>query len=102
MAAYETAPRARWFRDLRSALNEPEFQKDVEQDPSLNYMLRNTISLTMFGGSKQTNVIPAEAWANLDVRLLPGEDPQAFLTLVNKAVNDPNVTVQPLRKEQFQ
>ncbi len=102
MAAYETPQRARWFRNLRASLKEPGFQREVEQDPSLNYMLRDTISLTMFGGSKQTNVIPAEAWANLDVRLLPGDDPQAFLTLMRKVVSDPEVTVEPLRKEQFQ
>jgi acetylornithine deacetylase/succinyl-diaminopimelate desuccinylase-like protein len=102
MAAYETPQRARWFRNLRQSVKEPAFQKEVEQDASLNYMLRNTISLTMFGGSKQTNVIPGEAWANLDVRLLPGDDPQAFLALMKKVVDDPNVSVEPLRKEQFQ
>lgn len=102
MAAYETPQRARWFRNLRQSLKDPAFQKEVEHDPSLNYMLRDTISLTMFGGSKQTNVIPAEAWANLDVRLLPGDDPQAFLALMKKVVDDPEVTVEPLRKEQFQ
>ena len=102
MAAYETPQRARWFRNLRQSLKEAAFQREVEQDPSLNYMLRDTISLTMLGGSKQTNVIPAEAWANLDVRLLPGDDPQAFLTLMKKVVDDPEVTVEPLRKEQFQ
>ena len=102
MAAYETPQRARWFRNLGQAVKDPEFQKEVEQDSSLNYMLRNTISLTMLGGSKQTNVIPAEAWANLDVRLLPGDDPQAFLASLRKVVDDPNVTVEPLRKEQFQ
>ena len=41
--------------------------------------LRDTIALTMLGGSQQTNVIPPEAWANLDVRLLPGDDPKEFL-----------------------
>lgn len=102
MAAYETPQRARWFRNLRQSLKDPVFQKEVEQDPSLNYMLRDTISLTMFNGSKQTNVIPAEAWANLDVRLLPGDDPQAFLALMKKVVDDAEVSVEPLRKEQFQ
>ena len=102
MAAYETPQRARWFRNLRQSLKDPAFQKEVEADPSLNYMLRDTISLTMLNGSKQTNVIPAEAWANLDVRLLPGDDPQAFLALMKKVVDDPDVTVEPLRKEQFQ
>jgi len=102
MAASENPQRARWFRNLRAALKDPEFQKAAEDDPSLNYMLRDTISLTMLGGSQQTNVIPTEAWANLDVRLLPGDDPQAFLALLAKIVGDPNVSVEPLRKEQFQ
>ena len=102
MAANESPRRAKWLRNLRQSLKDPEFQKEVEQDPSLNYMLRNTISLSMMGGSKQTNVIPAEAWANLDVRLLPGDDPQAFVATLRKVVDDPNVTVEPLRKEQFQ
>ena len=41
-----------------------------------NAILRNTISLTALQGSNKTNVIPAEASAELDIRLLPGTDPQ--------------------------
>ena len=62
-------------------------------------MLRDTISLTMLGGSQQTNVIPPEAWANLDVRILPGGDPKAVLAAVRRVVNDPNVTIEPLYAE---
>jgi acetylornithine deacetylase/succinyl-diaminopimelate desuccinylase-like protein len=61
----------RQFRNIRQAVEHKRFRDEVERDESLNYMLRNTISLTMLGGSEQTNVIPPEAWANLDVRLLP-------------------------------
>ncbi len=96
-AAYEPPARARQFRNLRQAVRDKQFQQEVEQDGSLNYMLRNTISLTMLGGSQQTNVIPGEAWANLDVRLLPGEDPQQFLELVRRVVGDSNVSVEPLK-----
>jgi len=53
----------------------------------------------MLGGSQQTNVIPPDAWANLDVRLLPGEDPKPFLESIRKVVNDPNVTVEPQNTE---
>jgi len=53
----------------------------------------------MLGGSAQTNVIPPEAWANMDVRLLPGEDPKAFLESIRQVVNDPNVTVEPQNAE---
>jgi acetylornithine deacetylase/succinyl-diaminopimelate desuccinylase-like protein len=51
------------------------------------------------GGSEQTNVIPPEAWANLDVRILPGENPQALLEQIRKVVDDPNVTVEPMNAE---
>ena len=97
MAAYEPPARARQFRHLRQAVRDKQFQQEVEQDESLNSMLRNTISLTMLGGSQQTNVIPGEAWANLDVRLLPGEDPQQFLELVRRVVADTNVSIEPLK-----
>ena len=43
-----------------------------------NFLVRNTISITMLSGSKQTNVIPNAATCNLDVRLLPGEPPEDF------------------------
>ena len=71
----------------------------MEKDESLNFLLRDTISLTMMGGSEQTNVIPPEAWANLDVRILPGGDPKAVLEAVRRVVNDPNVSVEPLNRE---
>lgn len=96
MAPYETPERAKKFRNLRQALQDPAFQQQVDHDESLNFLVRNTISLTMMGGSEQTNVIPAEAWANLDVRLLPGEDGQRFLETIRRVVNDPEVTVEPV------
>ena len=96
MAPYETPERAKKFRNLRQALRDPAFQQQVDHDESLNFLLRDTISLTMMGGSEQTNVIPAEAWANLDVRLLPGEDGQRFLETIRRVVNDPEVTVEPV------
>jgi len=96
MAPYETPERAKKFRNLRQALRDPAFQQQVDHDESLNFLVRNTISLTMMGGSEQTNVIPAEAWANLDVRLLPGEDGQRFLETIRRVVNDPEVTVEPV------
>ena len=96
MAPYQQGPRARWFADPQAALKDPRFRAEVERDESLNYLLRNTLSLTMLGGSQQTNVIPGEAWANLDVRLLPGEDPQRFLEGIRRVVADPQVTVEPL------
>jgi acetylornithine deacetylase/succinyl-diaminopimelate desuccinylase-like protein len=95
MAPYEPADRAAYYRDVKRALGDRKFQAEVESDESLNFLLRDTISLTMMGGSQQTNVIPPEAWANLDVRILPGGDPKALLEALRRVVNDPNVTIEP-------
>lgn len=99
MAPYEPAEEAAYYRNAKKAIEDKKFQDQVERDQSLNFLLRDTISLTMMGGSEQTNVIPPEAWANLDVRILPGGDPKAVLDAVRRVVNDPNVTVEPLNAE---
>ena len=99
MAPQEPPERAAQYRNIRKALEDKKFQDDVERDESLNFLLRDTISLTMMGGSEQTNVIPPEAWANLDVRILPGGDPKALLEAVRRVVNDPNVSIEPLNAE---
>jgi acetylornithine deacetylase/succinyl-diaminopimelate desuccinylase-like protein len=99
MAPYEPPQQAREYRNIRKEIEDSRFQQKVEKDESLNFLLRDTISLTMMGGSEQTNVIPPEAWANLDVRILPGGNPKALLGQIRRVVNDPNVTVEPLNAE---
>lgn len=95
MAPYEPAERARYFRNVKRALRDPRFEQQVDNDESLNFLLRDTISITMMHGSEQTNVIPSEAWANLDVRLLPGEDGSEFLKKIRQVIDDPDVSVEP-------
>ncbi len=99
MAPYEPPDRAAYYRNVKKAIEDKKFQAEVERDESLNFLLRDTISLTMLGGSGQTNVIPPEAWANLDVRILPGGDPKAVLETLRRVVNDPDVTIEPLEPE---
>jgi acetylornithine deacetylase/succinyl-diaminopimelate desuccinylase-like protein len=66
----------------------------AEHDPSKASMLRSSLSPTLLSGGLQVNVIPSEAKATVDVRLLPVEDPAAFLQLMRKVVSDPQVTVE--------
>jgi acetylornithine deacetylase/succinyl-diaminopimelate desuccinylase-like protein len=99
VARFEPEERAKKFRNARASLGDRHFRAELERDYFIGPMLRNTISLTMMGGSQQTNVIPGEAWAHLDVRLLPGEDPQAFLAEMRRVVNDSNVDIEPQQKE---
>jgi acetylornithine deacetylase/succinyl-diaminopimelate desuccinylase-like protein len=99
MAPYEPPERAPYYRNVNKAIEDKKFQQEVERDESLNFLLRDTISLTMLGGSGQTNVIPPEAWANLDLRILPGGDPKAVVEALRRVVNDPDVTIEPIETE---
>ncbi len=99
MAPNEPPDLAVAYRNVNKALEDKKFQARIEQDESLNFLLRDTITLTMLGGSEQTNVIPAEAWANLDVRILPGGHPEELLAALRKVVDDPNVSIEPLNKQ---
>lgn len=97
LARLQPPARAAMFRNIRQALLDTRNRDALRNDPSIGYMLQTTIAVTMLGGSAQTNVIPGEAWANLDVRLLPGDDPLQFLAEMRQVEGDPNVTIEPLK-----
>lgn len=62
-------------------------------EPALAAILHSTISPNIIDAGYRINVIPSEAKASLDVRLLPDEDAEAFLQLVREVVNDEQVDV---------
>ena len=62
-----------------------------DTNPTWNAMLRDTISPTMLSAGVRANVIPAEARATLNIRLLPGDTIDALLAELNKLVNDSQV-----------
>ena len=67
----------------------------VEQ-PGIAGLLRNTCSITMLQASNKINVIPPDAQAQVDCRLLPDQDRDAFLREFNAAINDPSITVETI------
>jgi acetylornithine deacetylase/succinyl-diaminopimelate desuccinylase-like protein len=96
LAAIESDPaRRRWFADIRAALDDTTAVRALTADPTYNALLRNTIAVTGLKGSDKTNVIPPVATAAVDVRLLPGEDPAAFLAELTRIVGDSGVTLAP-------
>jgi acetylornithine deacetylase/succinyl-diaminopimelate desuccinylase-like protein len=88
--------RAEWYRDLRKALLDPEAAQALYEDREASALLRNTISITVVHAGYKTNVIPGTAEAELDVRLLPGEDPAAFLSELRGVIDDPQVQIAPI------
>ncbi|MFN8628419.1 MAG: M20/M25/M40 family metallo-hydrolase [Candidatus Binatia bacterium] len=96
LAPLQTGERRARYGDLRAALADPDFRHAFLQDPHDAALVRNTITPTVLTGSSKINVIPASARAELDCRLLPGEDPEEFVRTVKAAIDDPEVAVQVL------
>jgi acetylornithine deacetylase/succinyl-diaminopimelate desuccinylase-like protein len=93
IAPLEPERRASQFRNIRKALQDPAFARSISRDEDLNFLLRDTVSLTVLQGGPQTNVIPDTAYAELDVRLLPGEDPKVFLAQLRTVLADDSIRI---------
>jgi acetylornithine deacetylase/succinyl-diaminopimelate desuccinylase-like protein len=65
-------------------------------DPVTRATLTDTAHPTGFGGAEAPNVVPSEAWAVLDCRLLPGHSPDDLLAELKALVDDENVTFEVL------
>jgi len=59
-------------------------------------LLRNTCSITMLQASNKINVVPPEAQAQVDCRLLPDQDRAAFLREFTGALNDPDIKIDQI------
>jgi acetylornithine deacetylase/succinyl-diaminopimelate desuccinylase-like protein len=95
-AGGEPENRRRQHQDLRAALKDPAFAADFTSNPRNNASVRNTIAVTGLKASDKVNVIPAQASADIDARLLPGEDPQAFIGEMRRAIGDENIKIEVL------
>jgi acetylornithine deacetylase/succinyl-diaminopimelate desuccinylase-like protein len=87
------AKRRQQLKNLRESLKNPAFATEFTRDLRDNATVRNTISITMLEGSNKVNVIPAEASAQLDVRLLPSQDPALFLNDLRRIIADDAIRI---------
>ena len=88
--------RGRWLQDVSKALEDPRAREWILSDVYWNAILRNTISITGLQGSNKTNVIPPEASADVDIRLLPDQNPDSVLATLEAVVADTAVSFTPL------
>jgi acetylornithine deacetylase/succinyl-diaminopimelate desuccinylase-like protein len=95
-APYETGAGRRYLIDPRAALRTPDGRAWLVSEPERNALLRNTISPTVLRGSDKTNTIPQFASAELDIRLLPDQDPEAFKRELIRVIGDSLVQLQEI------
>ncbi|HEV8214602.1 MAG TPA: M20/M25/M40 family metallo-hydrolase [Gemmatimonadaceae bacterium] len=80
-----------WLEDVGAALTNDRARAWILSDPAWHAYLRNTVQITVLTASDKTNLVPAEASAELDIRLLPGTDTAMFLASLRRVVPDPRV-----------
>ena len=84
------------YLDLSQSLTEPAFRAEFLKHAHDAVMVRNTLAITMLSGSSKENVYPAQASAVLDLRLLPGQDPQVVSAEIERVMGEPEVHVEAL------
>jgi acetylornithine deacetylase/succinyl-diaminopimelate desuccinylase-like protein len=65
----------------------------LSRDLMFGGMIRHTVSPTMMSAGIKANVIPSMAEATLNVRMMPGTDPQVLADSIRERIADPRVEV---------
>jgi acetylornithine deacetylase/succinyl-diaminopimelate desuccinylase-like protein len=99
-AAIAPSMPARWkegFADATKLIADRNTLMELQIDRSeLAALVRNTCTITMLQASNKINVVPPEAQAQVDCRLLPDQDRAAFLREFTTVVNDPEIKVEQI------
>jgi len=95
LAAIEDDETSKWLRVVDTPDRGEHAQRVLsDMNPLWNSMMRDTIAPTMMEAGVRANVIPSDARAVLNVRLLPGDTIDVLLNELNKLVNDPVVKLE--------
>ncbi len=76
---------------------EPLIITQLDNPPTMS-TIRTTVAPTILAGSQKSNVLPQEAKAVLDLRLLPGETQKSALEHIRNLVGDERVQVEPIEE----
>jgi len=84
------------YANIREAIKDPEFLRQLESDPFARSIIRNTVSITMLQGSNKINVIPPAAYAEIDTRIAPGENLDRWIAELRGVIKDDSIKIEPI------
>jgi acetylornithine deacetylase/succinyl-diaminopimelate desuccinylase-like protein len=88
------AARYRAVLDPQSPAAAAALEYFLQNEPTHASMLHTSLTPTITDGGYRVNVIPSDAKATFDVRMVPDEDDERLLAAVRKVVNNPSVRVE--------
>ena len=77
-------------------LTESILTGQLAKQNSTNALIRTTFATTMIEGSKQVNVLPKNATANINVRILPGDSTQSVVSHVENVIDDERIKIMTI------
>ena len=97
LAPYAAPEDRAGLADLATALRDDEaFRRRFLAESGRAALVRNTVEVTVLEGGGSTNVVPAEARAEVDARLLPGDRCESFAERMRREMDEPHVDVRIL------
>lgn len=75
-------------------LSKPLVQAIFKSQPATRAMLQTVVSPTVFRSGEKDNIVPQQARAEINVRILPGDTVDAVRQRFVKAVDDPRVSIE--------
>lgn len=94
LAQVDHGPR-QWL-NLAASLRDPAFAREFLLMPYQNALVRDTIAPTVLTASSTISEVPKTAYAEVDCRLLPGENPKRFIQTLRKVIADRSIKIQVL------
>ena len=86
--------------DMKGILKTPPDEnalKGLMDSPSYGALLHTTAVATMLEAGHAENALPQTARAIVNCRIMPGESPEDVLKTLNRVVDDPQITITPLK-----
>ena len=88
-------PYASAYKNIKESVKDPVFLKRLQSfSASAHALTRDTCSLTRMYGSSKINVVPPEAWAEVDCRMLPDRTTDEFISDFKALIKDTGVEVE--------
>jgi len=82
------------FADMASAVKDPAFLDRLQEYSAFYHALtRDACSLTRMQGSNKINVVPPEAWAEIDCRILPDRPSEVFVSELRELISGTGVDI---------
>jgi len=77
-------------------------KRQLAARPVTDASIRTTTAPTQFKGSDRDNILPMQAAAVINFRILQGDSVESVIERVTRIVADPRVTIRPLAGNLFQ